>query len=353
MSTKKDLGQASNGLYFRNLGWKQTPSGCTQQKFYLGRDESKAKLANMRLEQLWQQIVRRWERDIGPPPANEKDRPGPKVVELGREPVFGQVQLMAPMANASNDQEQAAIGHRWSALAAAKEIAEQDGPKRWELESRVLANQPVETISARCGLSPDIIVAYETWFFDVRTRLGAGMWITNMVIGDGIQRRFLNHEVGPFWAAYGYHGGPFVVDALVDAFHAARRPDEPLTLSVYLRPDSGTDPGIQANVASLVLPHYGPAAKAWQWVHIQLMESDATDDQDRRTLLRERARDWLIRCARSYLAGKPLPRPRRQRQTPKDRQTSKTDKPGSGTQRTSMETMLMEPIGSGLDQHPS
>ena len=51
MSTKKDLGQASNGLYFRNLGWKQTPSGCTQQKFYLGRDESKAKLANMRLEQ--------------------------------------------------------------------------------------------------------------------------------------------------------------------------------------------------------------------------------------------------------------------------------------------------------------
>jgi hypothetical protein len=87
MGTKKDLGRASNGLYFRNLGWKQTEKGYAQQKFYLGRDESKAKLANLRLEQLWKQISRRWERDVGYPPASEKDRPGPKIVELGREPV--------------------------------------------------------------------------------------------------------------------------------------------------------------------------------------------------------------------------------------------------------------------------
>ena len=81
MGRKKDLGRASNGLYFRNLGWKQTLNGYAQQKFYLGRDEPKAKLANLRLEQVWQQITRIWERDIGPPPASEKDRPGPKVVD--------------------------------------------------------------------------------------------------------------------------------------------------------------------------------------------------------------------------------------------------------------------------------
>ena len=98
MGRKKDLGRASNGLYFRNLGWKQTPNGYAQQKFYLGRDESKAKLANLRLEQLWQQITRRWERDVGAPPANEKDWPGPKVVELGQEPVPGKVQLTKPGA---------------------------------------------------------------------------------------------------------------------------------------------------------------------------------------------------------------------------------------------------------------
>ena len=100
MGRKKDLGRASNGLYFRNLGWKQTEKGYAQQKFYLGRDESKAKLANLRLEQLWQQVTRIWERDIGPPPANEKDRPGPKLVELGQELVRGKVQLTTPGASA-------------------------------------------------------------------------------------------------------------------------------------------------------------------------------------------------------------------------------------------------------------
>jgi len=92
---RKDLGRASNGLYFRNLGWKKTDSGYAQQKFYLGRDESKAKLANLRLEQLWQQVTRRWERDIGPPPANEKDWPGPRLVELKQEPLLGKAALMA------------------------------------------------------------------------------------------------------------------------------------------------------------------------------------------------------------------------------------------------------------------
>lgn len=82
MGRKKELGKASNGLYFRNLGWKQTSTGYVQQKFYLGRDESKAKLANLRLEQLWQQISGRREREIGSPPASEKNMPGPKLVDV-------------------------------------------------------------------------------------------------------------------------------------------------------------------------------------------------------------------------------------------------------------------------------
>jgi hypothetical protein len=37
--------------------------GFTQPKFYLGRDLSKATLANLRLEQLWEQVKNRWVRD--------------------------------------------------------------------------------------------------------------------------------------------------------------------------------------------------------------------------------------------------------------------------------------------------
>jgi hypothetical protein len=92
MATKKELGRDSKGRYFRNLGWKKTETGYTQQKFYLGHDESKAKLANLRLEQLWQQISRRWERDIGHPPANDGNIPLPKVISDPGEAAPGKLQ---------------------------------------------------------------------------------------------------------------------------------------------------------------------------------------------------------------------------------------------------------------------
>src|SRR5262249_55838324 len=63
MARKRDLCKAANGLFVRNLGWKRSAAGYAQHKFYLGRDEAKATLAGLRLEQLWDQVVRRWERE--------------------------------------------------------------------------------------------------------------------------------------------------------------------------------------------------------------------------------------------------------------------------------------------------
>jgi hypothetical protein len=60
MARKKTLCRASNGLYVRNIGWKQTAGGYAQHKFYLGRDEEKATLASLRLEQLWKQVTAFW-----------------------------------------------------------------------------------------------------------------------------------------------------------------------------------------------------------------------------------------------------------------------------------------------------
>jgi hypothetical protein len=63
MARKKKLCKASNGLFMRNIGWKRTPSGYAQHKFYLGRDEAQAELASRRLELLWDQVCKRWERE--------------------------------------------------------------------------------------------------------------------------------------------------------------------------------------------------------------------------------------------------------------------------------------------------
>jgi hypothetical protein len=82
MAKKKDLCRNSNGLFVRNLGWKQTPSGYSQHKFYLGRDESKAKVASVRLEQLWDQVCLRWQRQYGDDLARRRSSPAALVEYL-------------------------------------------------------------------------------------------------------------------------------------------------------------------------------------------------------------------------------------------------------------------------------
>ena len=61
MAKKRELCRDKRGLFQRNLGWKQTEKGYAQQKFYLGRDETRAKIASLKLEQLWEAVCRRWE----------------------------------------------------------------------------------------------------------------------------------------------------------------------------------------------------------------------------------------------------------------------------------------------------
>ena len=194
------------------------------------------------------------------------------------------------------------------------------------MEARLLAGQSDDQISARCARLPDVISQYEELFFNVRPRLRAWAWVCNEVIGPGLQNGFADRQVGPLWMAFAYHGGPLVLDALLDAFHVAWRPGEPATLSVYLRPNAGITPQIQAAVAAAILPRFGPSAEAWLELRLLLSEADAAGDEDRRALLRERARAHLVRCARAHLAGAPLPRARRWPRRPKERASAAAKK---------------------------
>ncbi len=74
MAKKKALCRAASGAFVRNLGWKRTALGYTQHKFHLGKDETKAALANLRLEHLWTEVNKRWERENSTE-LNPTDRP--------------------------------------------------------------------------------------------------------------------------------------------------------------------------------------------------------------------------------------------------------------------------------------
>jgi hypothetical protein len=196
-------------------------------------------------------------------------------------------------------------------LARAHELYQESGLRRAEVEARLVAGQSDEQIGDKCGVAPEVVAMYAQVFCDIRQSLSAGDYIQVHLIGPGAHGGFHDHEVGRFWASIALGGGPAVLDQMIEVFHAARRSDQPAGLSVYLQPDAGVPIDMQATVASTVLPKTGPAAEAFCGMHLLLIESRAADDPDRAACLRERARDWLIKCARAHLAGKPLPRPRR------------------------------------------
>ena len=172
-------------------------------------------------------------------------------------------QYVHAVAAAKDDAELVAVRNRWPALAAAHEIAQRDEPGRWELEARLLAGQSDEEIAAQCNIPAEVVNWHEALFCNVRPRLRARAYLLNHVVGAGAQRGFRDDEVGNFWAWVAMGGGPLVLDRFVETFHAAKRPDEPATLSNYLRQNAGVDVRLQAVVAGAVLPHSGPSGEVW------------------------------------------------------------------------------------------
>jgi hypothetical protein len=86
------------------------------------------------------------------------------------------------------------------------------------LEARVLAGQPAPAIAEHCGLTADVVEAFERLFFDIRNRLAAGDFIRATVNGvepsDGIP------DVDALMKTYAFAMGPLVLDALLAVLDA-------------------------------------------------------------------------------------------------------------------------------------
>ena len=180
------------------------------------------------------------------------------------------------MDAAHDDAEKATVKQRWSALAAAHRIAQQNDPKRWEIEARLLANQSDEEIAAKCNLPPEVVSQYEAMFFDVRCRLGAWVWISMTVIGDGLWDGFRDDELGRLWRALGFNGGTAIVDALTTAFHAVWLPGEPATISVFFRERCPASLELKALIASHAIPFNEETAVEYMKIHAQLRKNKKT-----------------------------------------------------------------------------
>lgn len=92
---------------------------------------------------------------------------------------------------------------------------EKDSPQRWEIEARLLAGQDDASIAERVGTDPDVIAAYEAFFFNVRPKLSNRAYVLHQAIGPAVARGLRDRDVDALWKLFGYLGGPLVLDRLI------------------------------------------------------------------------------------------------------------------------------------------
>jgi hypothetical protein len=99
-----------------------------------------------------------------------------------------------------------------------------DVQQRLLLEARLLTREPLDQIAVRFATEPNAVVLYENLFFNVLDRLQCRDWIAKAVlrpppeIALGSGNHILSDEeaMGYVLRFFAYHGGPLVLDAMID-----------------------------------------------------------------------------------------------------------------------------------------
>lgn len=89
---------------------------------------------------------------------------------------------------------------------------------RWELEARLLAQEPFRAIEAKMGIDASTVEWYEKVFFDVLSRLSYPSLIIHTVIGRSVHFGLAERDYDVLWKLFGYFAGAHVLDALIYKF---------------------------------------------------------------------------------------------------------------------------------------
>ena len=139
------------------------------------------------------------------------------------------VRYLRALGRCDDETGREAVQRRWLDLTEAHTLAGVDGPRRWEVEARILAGQIDDEIAKSCNVSAAAVGRFESLFFHVRPFLGASDWISLRAIRPGTPP-----NLGFAWKHIGYRYGPKVLDVVI-----AVSLDEPLP--GWVRDLPGTD----------------------------------------------------------------------------------------------------------------
>jgi hypothetical protein len=130
-----------------------------------------------------------------------------------------------------------------------------DAFAKWEVEARLLTDEPYARIAEKCGRETQVIKAYHETFFCVRDRLQAEGYVLHQVIGPKAHAGLTEADVDVILKLYAYAGGPLVVDALASYYRdSPTLPDRPELLGAAELQELRTKLLLKASILAHTLP---------------------------------------------------------------------------------------------------
>ena len=86
---------------------------------------------------------------------------------------------------------------------------------RWDIEARILAEEPFDSIAKKTATTEEVIKTYEALFFNVLDRIDSSSWVTNCVIGRSVHAGLSERDFDLLWKLFGYWIGPAAIDVLM------------------------------------------------------------------------------------------------------------------------------------------
>lgn len=125
---------------------------------------------------------------------------------------------------------------------------------RWELQARVVADQPAEVIARRMCLPKSVVEQYEAAYFHVRPRLIHCSVVLREIIGAPINDVWMPSEIAKFWQWLGFTYGVSTLDQVIPPFLALDDKLRSRGLTAYLHPACSVREEFRILVASKLVP---------------------------------------------------------------------------------------------------
>ena len=157
---------------------------------------------------------------------------------------------------------------------------------RWEVEARLLAREPIESIANKLGVETEVIFWYERAFYNVIEKLDNRSYISNVAMGRSIHRGLYERDYDLLWKMLGYACGPLMVDSLTCKLGMPQRVDAADQVDPTKKTLTGSVLAEKALYAAITMPlSYNHGIILDNYVKMLEIEKNAGKGGDRKSVV--------------------------------------------------------------------